>query len=133
MNRSNGLCNICNNEMETLDHLFYYCNYATQVRQLVRTNICNKVIHFDTTLNEECVFLGDTTNNNAALNSVIFTMKWAIWKIRNIKKYQNKITSPNSAFIMIRHMLLENIKLYTKCTPQKNRIEHYNSLQQILM
>lgn len=123
MNRSNGICHLCNIETETLPHLFFKCNYTTQLLDLIQNTLYNNTI-FDlttplNTINEEIMMFGDVSVNltTAPFNTIITTTKWVIWKVRNIKKFQNKSTTPTSALIIIRRILKENIYLHLKVTP----------------
>ena len=127
MNRSNGLCHMCNSETETLPHLFFNCAFSRQLLDIIYTNLYNNTV-FDTTdplgnIDEEIMILGDTSNTvmTPITNTIIITTKWAIWKVRNIKKFQNKITSPLSTFEIIKNTLKENISLYLKITAEDKK------------
>ena len=139
MNRSNGLCHMCNTEIETLTHLFFYCTFSNQLIDMIHANLYNNPVFVTAnqiwTIDEEKMILGDITDNTIATiaNTIILTTKWVIWKARNIKKFQNKTTSPLSAYTILKKLLKENISLYIKITPDAKKrwlISKYRTLLQ---
>ena len=95
---SNGKCHFCKTEYETLEHLFVNCPVVKQMWDQVNNafqmyNALNGLQHAD--INEETIIIGMCENPNTYLfNTVISTVKWVLWKSRNIIKFQQKtITS----------------------------------------
>ena len=99
--RSKGKCHFCKTETEYLTHLFCEC----AVIQSALTNINNKINTILEQVGHEHVKFGlknvilgfdyDTVQNvqnghvRIYLNTVLQMVKWEIWKIRNIIKYEN--------------------------------------------
>ena len=100
--RSNGKCHFCKTETEYLTHLFYECAVVRDV--LIKLN--DKInatlqqnghehVHFDL----RNVILGFEIQSDRIriyLNTILQIVKWEVWKIRNLIKYENKFFSVTS-------------------------------------
>lgn len=92
MNKSNGLCKLCNTTTESLCHLIFECNQVRPVWQKV-DNILSTITGCNSALNSEIVILGVKNEKNSIeifCNFVVFNAKWCIWKHRNEVRYGNK-------------------------------------------
>ena len=93
---NNGKCHFCKTENETLTHLFHSCNIIMVVWEhifdaLKTYNVLNNTVYIP--LSEELIILGMYDYNkkyNVITNTIMNTVKWIIWKCRNIIKYQSK-------------------------------------------
>ena len=104
MRVSNGLCNICKRERETLFHLFFSC----EIMQPVLANfeiIINAVIDLlDIGLRNlqfVDIVLGyyKVPNKCNLLNTILFELKWNTWKFRNSCKFDKQTYNARILFI----------------------------------
>ena len=94
--RSEGKCHFCKTEIEYLTHLFCECAVIKDV--LANVNIKINVTlqrngHENVHLDLQHVILGfESSDNNIRiyLNTILHIVKWEVWKIRNLIKYENK-------------------------------------------
>ena len=92
----NGLCHFCKIQLETLVHLFYGCNVIQELWRRIYNMIQNNarfegLINLE--LNEESILLGLNDLNpveKKVISTLVNTIKWVVWKNRNIIKYQDK-------------------------------------------
>ena len=133
MRVSNGLCNICKRERETLFHLFFSC----EIIQPVLANfeiIINAVIDLlDIGLRNlqfTDIVLGyyKIPNKCNLLNTIIFELKWNTWKYRNSCKFDNKTHTSKILFINTIRCIKDQI-IHLK--PSKENIAAINYLLQI--
>ena len=121
MNRSNGKCHLFNGNSETLSHLFFNCDFTEQLMQITKQNIVDKIPGLANAdiFNEENMIFGeqDEGNMQMLINTIIITLKWTVWKERNIIKYQHKAQTIHSAFIIQKNILKTNILMYSHGTP----------------
>ena len=91
MNKSNGICRLCNNSLETQRHLFLECTNAARLWSDIKT-IMNDEIEL-TALTEENIMLLTEENNIIAADicNTILTVKWVIWKERCVIRYQDNV------------------------------------------
>ena len=96
IDRSDGKCHFCKTEIEYLTHLFYDCAVIKDV--LVNINVkINTTLqqhgHETVHLDLKHLILGfENTDKNVRiyLNTIMHIIKWEVWKIRNLIKYENK-------------------------------------------
>ena len=119
---SNGICTICNNDRETLKHLFFDCNKAKTLigeAQIIINRITTNV-HSNShiLLNYENMALGVCDSKLYRLiNTVILETKWCIWIHRNKCKHDGMIPNVNQFIYMLKYNLKfqlmgKNIKSY---------------------
>ena len=94
--RSEGKCHFCKTEIEYLTHLFCECAVIKDVLANVNIKI-NATLqrngHENVHLDLQHVILGfESSDNNIRiyLNTILHIVKWEVWKIRNLIKYENK-------------------------------------------
>ena len=104
MGRSDGKCHFCKIETEYLTHLFYECIVTKGVLKKIQTKINGTLQskgYRQRSLDLKTVILGVEENEECVrifLNTILHILKWELWKIRNIIKYEN-ITYPNEAIV----------------------------------
>lgn len=96
MQKSNGMCPLCNKDQETQSHLFKNCNV---IRSLV-IKIGNKLNDLNlNSISEENIIFGYDENlsrkQNLSFGWVIFNFKWVVWKNRNNKIFNQKTETCN--------------------------------------
>ena len=130
MNRSDGKCHFCA-EVESLTHLFYNCNYVQQFFSYVEQNIADHVPWKPKLIsiirNKKEYLIGNIDDDNCFFNAITINMKYTIWKVRNIIKFQNKVINVNSAFVILKEMLRSNIQTFLR-TGKATNIDFYKSL-----
>ena len=96
IDRSDGKCHFCKTEMENLTHLYYECAIIKDVLVNINVKINTTLQHhgYETGyLYLKHVILGfENTQENLRiyLNTIMHIIKWEVWKIRNLIKYENK-------------------------------------------
>ena len=101
MNLSNGICIICENDRETLEHLFFHCNKIKPVLGSIEKILLN-IMTISKTQSiplavQHLIFGYDTEIKSFnLLNTIIFETKWQVWKLRNSHKHDSN--QPNIVF-----------------------------------
>ena len=92
MNKSDGICKVCETNNETLTHLFYECSHIQPIWQYAE-GICellfSKNVHLEMKDVFLCVQKHSSTLSNYEIfitNALILIFKWEIWKHRNTVK-----------------------------------------------
>ena len=114
MEKWNGQCHFCKNEIESLIRLFYRCHKIKHILNDVK-HIFNIIFEKNIVLVEENliigVYEGEITENLLLMNLVICKLKWVIWKTRNYIKY-NKSTYREAIVITnLKNELGSNIQM----------------------
>ena len=81
-----NLCTFCNNSVETISHVLYYCEYSSQLWQRFE-NWIKDFYEFDINLDNASILLGFTEKKYYSLNIIICNFKYYIYK----EKLNNKI------------------------------------------
>ena len=135
MGRSNGKCFFCKTENETLQHLFYTCDKIKTIWETV----CDAINAFLIEKNmiginfcEKHIILGihDKNKENKTLNTVLNTVKWVVWKNRNVIKYQKK----NLSSQIIKEYVRIELKDLLNCVQFKSvkNMRFLNNLKEII-
>ena len=92
--KSNGQCNFCKNEIESLKHLLYRCHNIKHVLDELK-HIFNSIYENNIVFVEENLIIGvydgEITEDLLLMNLVICILQWIIWKTRNYIKYNKSI------------------------------------------
>ena len=100
MGVSNGLCNICKKERETLIHLFWDCPKTKQIWKNI-DELFEKITKDLNLKIEKLSFLniafGYRDTQADVINTILFETKWQIWKYRNDCKFSSKL--PNQPLV----------------------------------
>ena len=93
MGKSNGICKLCNDEVEDLQHLFYNCKQINNIWRSLENLISNKY-GFDVLFGVCNILFGINEpilkDYNHLINLAILECKWQIWKNRNNVKFGKK-------------------------------------------
>ena len=96
MGRSDGKCHFCFNETEYLTHLFFNCSIIQRVLLWIENklntlmnNVGQNRKYFSL---KTCITGFEDTNETIRLvwNTVAQLLKWEIWKLRNVSKFEGK-------------------------------------------
>ena len=131
MNKSDGVCKICNVNDETLTHLFYECCHVKPVWETIEFTF-NMMTTKDITLNAKLVILAiergtfDITPEELTLcNLFILTTKWILWKHRNNVRFgtsdvlqANDIVNKCLSYCYSEIQILESSSKWYKCTDE---------------
>ena len=139
MGRSNGKCHFCKTESDTLTHLFFGCenikNAWGKIFDAINTFFIVENIEI-IPHNEETVILGRYDRNMHDcfdINTIPNTVKWVIWKIRNIIKYQKKNFSCQFLINAIKAELTFVTESVNKSTLQrKSYINNIKSIKNLI-
>ena len=132
--RSDGKCHFCKSETEYLTHLFYECSVIHDVLAKLNDKINATLLrngHDHVLLDLKNVIIGfDNTDRciRIYLNTILHIVKWEIWKIRNVIKYENKFFS-NTAIL---NSVLSKITSCAKFLKATKAAEKYNSMLDLL-
>ena len=92
MNKSNGLCKLCNTQNETLCHLFVECCKISDIWTKVHNIIVN-VTGENFAMSKTNIMLGynnviiTNVNTRIMYNYFVYITKWLLWKHRNNVKF----------------------------------------------
>ena len=89
MNRSNGICQICNLHTETLCHLLIDCVCIKPLWSCIE-NVLFNITNHNIELSNDVIILGvkyDMKHIEFLYNFFILNTKWIIWKNRNSVRY----------------------------------------------
>ena len=135
MGRSDGKCHFCKTNSETLKHLFFGCDPINKLFGKIFHTI-NAFFTLENTetiyFNERHVIFGGYARNKrdcAIINTILNTVKWTIWKIRNIVKYQKKDFTSQLLTNAIKMELKNLMESINKDTLQGNA--HINNINNI--
>ena len=121
---------ICKIETEYLTHLFYECRVIKHGLKKIQTKINDTLQskgYRQRSLDLKTVLLGVEENEECVrifLNTVLHILKWKLWKIRNIIKYENK-TYPNEVIfttILNKITTCRTFWLKTKVADKQNNV-----------
>ena len=93
MNKSNGMCKLCNTNEETIIHLLYECDVINPVWANFVT-LLTHITGYQCVNNAKSIVLGftkeelsDNVNLKLFMNFILYIVKWCLWKHRNDVKY----------------------------------------------
>ncbi len=98
MKLSNGKCSLCTIEIENTEHLFFGCELISSIWAFFSTT-CQQI--WNIALNEEIILLLCDKKNPekyprtvyGVIVFIVISVKWILWKRRNLTKYDNKWNS----------------------------------------
>ena len=97
MKLSDGICKICDNEIENSEHLFFNCKKLENIWILLE-NMINKSNEDKIKFDYKTIILGtgiDYEITKDIINMLIFMLKWNIWKRRNLYVFEYEFQSVN--------------------------------------
>lgn len=134
MNKSDGICKLCQLEEESIRHLLFDCELV----QLTWRTIIGwlKTINNSFKLKETMVLFGlieseELVEHRSLIQYVIFTTNWIIWKRRNKMRYDHIWIDENTMIRQLKGELNDNIAilLHTnrmfKMPLEKNNLENF--------
>lgn len=134
MGRSNGKCHLCKTDTEYLTHLFFECKVVKDIVLIFQNKINNTLqangqdqIHF----NEKNFILGfdhQVHSIRIYINTILHIVKWELWKIRNLIKYEKKVYSISA----IVNSIMLKIKTCYKFLKYTNVTEKYHAVLALL-
>jgi len=111
MKFSDGLCTICKDERENIDHLLIFCK---ELHLLWRTieNIIVTFLEKDFKLSYKYIISGilERSFEDDLVNLIISVTRYIIWKRRNRAKYENTVMSIQTCIKWIIQELKNHIK-----------------------
>lgn len=121
MGKSNGICKICNENVETICHLLCDCIVVKPVWSKMESIIKN-VTGINIVLDNESKIFGVCVDElreiNYIINLIIYETKWQIWKNRNCVRYGKNISLESSNIV-------RNIEIGYKITAQHFKLTKY--------
>ena len=122
MRMSNGLCSLCNIETETIEHLFYECELVDRTWAVIQ-QICQKL--WNNNINSASVIimiLNKEANKSeqAVLHYLILSVKYIIWKRRNLVRYEEIWTSESAMESWVKNYLIKRTELLLKSKIKKD-------------
>ncbi len=94
MKKSDGICKLCNENIETITHLLYDCVHVKPVWENIQ-KLLDSIVDCNIMLDISDIIFGVKANDNLdstesiMINLIIFIAKWYIWKHRNDHRYGN--------------------------------------------
>ena len=104
-----GRCVLCNQHMETRDHLFFSCPYSAEVWGRLSGNLMGS--HFSTNWNDIVIFVSQKKLDRVKLfltRYVLHTTVYALWRERNAKKHGD-VSTPSAVLFRTIDRLVKNM------------------------
>ena len=98
LNLSNGLCKICQNDTESIEHLFFECQSIKDIWDMLKNSVRTKT-GMDIqlcTLDTILFNVHGMENYSVYINTLISSTLWIIWKRRNKCKFENILETLDS-------------------------------------
>ena len=90
MGYSNGICNLCSNNIETIRHLFFECSKIQHLWKVCIGKMKVFVPNEQLSLTYTLLVIGSVNSKHKTIiNTFLFETKFMIWKCRNYKKYEH--------------------------------------------
>ena len=134
MGRSGGTCHFCKNATENLAHLFYHCPLVNEtllfIKHKINLNVAEtnyEEIYFDL----KTMYFGLENQNkriSTFVNVILHIVKWELWKIKNLVKYENKACNTKS----ITDITTKKIRHYNQVLEKLNFAEKESQLLYLL-
>ena len=136
MNRSNGMCKVCNLHLENISHLFYECQKIHEVWNQIADKI-ESTIEQEFQISLEHVIFGDIPTDDMSYlkyhqyiaNLYIYETKWQIWKNRNSVRYGGKQSlSVEDIINTVKEACIRQAKLFNSGNDNKqlrNKLKQY--------
>jgi len=126
--KSNGVCKLCTEEQETLDHLLFKCSRTKSVWDKMQGLIQGLIMH---TWEINCVHISLGVMDNEInekekeiVNMIIFSTKWMLWKNRNENRYEGKQCTIEQLFCRVKQSLKKQILLI----PARSKTEEVTAM-----
>ena len=136
MKFSDGICCVCNNEIENVDHLLLKCQGIDVVWKYIE-NIIMKFMKTKIILNEK-IILGGILKESfecEVVNLMLSIARYIIWKRRNRIKYEQNILNIDACIKWINYEVKLQIKILLKVkqiVKSKTKVEVLERLYKIL-
>ena len=103
MKLSDGICKICNNEIENLEHLLFKCTDLAKIWGVL-TELIIESINSNFRIIPFYVQAGYFEEHEGAeiINALLTICRWGIWKRRNMNKYEQQLININQCIQSIK-------------------------------
>ena len=131
MKFSNGLCKLCEIDIENLEHLLFNCTKLKDIWKNINEKV-KPVCNYD--IDRFVVMMGVHSKdaNAVIINMIVSISRWIIWKRRNLFKFQNEFTNAKKLYEWIEHEINEHCKVLIKCKKVKKDQKVLRKLEQIM-
>ena len=113
MGMSDGLCTMCKNYEENVQHLLIDCIGLDIIWKHVQRWI--NLVNPNIVLSNVNILLGLENDDNFCIGLIVTMSKFCIWKRRNLYKYENKLTSLAETISNIRLEVKNHIIALLEC------------------
>ena len=112
MRKSDGICKLCNEELENMEHMLFTCIKLENLWEKTSA-LVNKIFGTVLTITYRDVILGLEPSSNIepsdVINMSIFCCKWIIWLRRNTFVFENILQDSNWLWRNFQHVLNEHV------------------------
>ena len=127
MKFSDGICKMCNSQVENIVHLLISCTGLKDIWKMVENILCIKVTNFE--IIAGCLY--DNVEGDVQ-NMIISITRFVIWKRRNIMKYDKKMLSIDDTNHWLKSEFKSHINVILKTEKVKKNTCLVNDLIKIL-
>ena len=118
---------MCNEEEESINHLFLQCRFARAI--WLRSNLgmrTSDLVSCSVKLLVESAIMDNTTSdaNRMFLLQSMFTILWSIWNHRNLTLNQGKMPNPKEVILTAQSFICRYQKAFSLDAQQNNRFKH---------
>ncbi len=123
INLSNGKCKMCTIEKETIIHLFYDCELIDPIWSIynkITKEIWNVDINNDKTVLFANICEEKTNSSKHVIQYIIMSIKWILWKKRNILRYEEIWTNETDTQKWVNNYLKQRTETIMKTKIEKD-------------
>ena len=131
MKFSNGICRLCNIDLENLDHLLFDCEHVKQLWDLINQkfgNTCGFVCDRFTVI----IGILEETVDAKVCNMILSITRWLIWKRRNKFKFDDKFDDIDKLFVIVNLEIMKHIDILMRCNKIKKNKDIFKILENIV-
>ena len=121
MKYSDGICKICKNEAENLDHMLYHCGQLEKLWKYMESLIKQSIFPEFTMTTFDITACFKLQKRESDLINVVLTLcRWTIWKRRNINRYESRLLNYDETVVLLRHEINQHIQMLLNSKYVKN-------------
>ena len=112
----NNICQLCGEEIETVDHMILQCRVAWEIWSMALNDLRNHLCRRNTVIDLLLYILNSPREDQKCMFALI--LGWRIWKMRNKLVFENK----RDHIIRVIHAAVTDIRIWTEAKAQNEMV-----------